>query len=81
MSGACLHSREWWQCHVLDAGYWSESSPPGPGGDRTWVGRCRFDRLNRDDDEEYIKRLVGQVIHVSLETMKIVNHLPDLGLP
>ena len=36
---------------------------------------------NRDDDKEYILRLMGQVITVSLETVKIVNALPDLGLP
>lgn len=31
---------------------------------------------NRADDEEYIVRLVGQVIRVSVETVKIVNSLP-----
>lgn len=31
---------------------------------------------NRDDDPEYIVRLVGQVIRVSLETVAIVNSLP-----
>jgi predicted helicase len=31
---------------------------------------------NRDDDPEYIVRLVGQVIRVSMETMGIVNSLP-----
>jgi predicted helicase len=31
---------------------------------------------NRADDEEYIVRLVGQVIKVSLETVKIVKELP-----
>jgi predicted helicase len=36
---------------------------------------------NREDDPEYILRLIGQVITVSLETVKIVNSLPDLGLP
>jgi predicted helicase len=36
---------------------------------------------NRDDDKEYILRLIGQVITVSLETVKIINALPDLGLP
>ncbi|HZD07105.1 MAG TPA: hypothetical protein VE176_02590 [Candidatus Limnocylindrales bacterium] len=36
---------------------------------------------NRDDDKEYILRLIGQVVTVSLETVKIVNALPDLGLP
>lgn len=36
---------------------------------------------NRDDDPEYIVRLVKQVITVSVETMKIVASLPDLGLP
>jgi hypothetical protein len=36
---------------------------------------------NRADDPEYVVRLIGQVITVSLETMKIVKSLPDLGLP
>jgi predicted helicase len=31
---------------------------------------------NREDDEEYIVRLVGQVMRVSVETVKIVNTLP-----
>ena len=31
---------------------------------------------NREDDPEYIVRLVGQVIRVSVETVKIVNSLP-----
>jgi predicted helicase len=31
---------------------------------------------NNPDDEEYIVRLVGQVIRVSLETVKIVKGLP-----
>jgi predicted helicase len=31
---------------------------------------------NRDDDPQYIVRLVGQVIRVSLETVKIVESLP-----
>jgi len=35
---------------------------------------------NRLDDEQYIVRLIGQVITVSLETVKIVNNLPDFGL-
>jgi predicted helicase len=35
---------------------------------------------NRADDPSYIVRLVGQVITVSLETMKIVSALPDLGI-
>ncbi|MFM6190760.1 type ISP restriction/modification enzyme, partial [Planktothrix sp.] len=34
---------------------------------------------NRLDDEQYIVRLIGQVITVSLETVKIVKNLPDLG--
>ena len=33
---------------------------------------------NRDEDEEYILRLIGQVITVSLETIKIVEGLPIL---
>ena len=32
---------------------------------------------NRDDDPEYIVRLVGQVIRVSLETVKIMTRLPQ----
>jgi predicted helicase len=35
---------------------------------------------NRKDDDQYIVRLVGQVIQVSLDTVKIVNGLPsDFG--
>ena len=33
---------------------------------------------NRPDDEEYIVRLVGQVIRVSLQTLRIVGDLPEL---
>ncbi|MFL6302699.1 MAG: type ISP restriction/modification enzyme [Candidatus Sulfotelmatobacter sp.] len=33
---------------------------------------------NREDDPEYILRLIGQVITVSLETVSIVNALPEL---
>ena len=36
---------------------------------------------NRDEDEGYLMRLLGQVITVSLETQKIIAELPaDLGL-
>ena len=35
---------------------------------------------NRADDPEYILRLIGQVITVSLETMKIVKSLPALRI-
>ena len=31
---------------------------------------------NREDDPEYIVRLVGQVVKVSLETVRIVQGLP-----
>jgi len=35
---------------------------------------------NRPDDPEYIVRLVGQVVRVSIETMKAVDALPaDFG--
>jgi predicted helicase len=34
---------------------------------------------NRMDDEQYIVRLIGQVITVSLETMKVVKGLPEVG--
>ena len=33
---------------------------------------------NRADDEQYILRLLGQVITVSVETVKIVKSLPEL---
>ena len=36
---------------------------------------------NRADDPQYILRLIGQVITVSLETVKIVRVLPALGIP
>ena len=35
---------------------------------------------NRADDPEYIVRLIGQVINVSLETMKLVKALPRLAI-
>jgi hypothetical protein len=35
---------------------------------------------NREDDREYILRLIGKVITVSLETVNIVKSLPDLGV-
>ncbi|MBI2515605.1 MAG: N-6 DNA methylase [Opitutae bacterium] len=34
---------------------------------------------NRADDEEYIVRLIGQVVTVSVETMKLVESLPPFG--
>jgi predicted helicase len=36
---------------------------------------------NREDDERYILRLIGQVITVSLETQKIIVTLPSLNFP
>ena len=36
---------------------------------------------NREEDPQYIVRLIGKVITVSLETVEIVKNLPDLGLP
>ena len=36
---------------------------------------------NRDDDEEYIARLIGQVVTVSVEAVRIMKELPSLGLP
>ena len=33
---------------------------------------------NREEDPEYILRLIGQVITVSLETVETVNELPAL---
>ena len=35
---------------------------------------------NRPDDPQYILRLIAKVITVSLETVKIVEGLPELGL-
>ena len=35
---------------------------------------------NRTDEPEYIVRLIGKVISVSLETVKIVERLPGLGI-
>lgn len=35
---------------------------------------------NRADDPQYIVRLIGKVISVSLETVKIVDGLPELGI-
>jgi len=33
------------------------------------------------DDQQYIVRLIGQVITVSLETQKIVKDLPEVTVP
>lgn len=56
-------------------------------GLRTTEIRSRTDKRsgitndpNRAADPEYIARLIGQVITVSLETMKIVNTLPELRI-
>jgi predicted helicase len=35
---------------------------------------------NREDDPEYIVRLVGQVVTVSLETVRLVKELARLGI-
>src|SRR5437763_15078934 len=35
---------------------------------------------NREDDPTYILRLIGQVVTVSLETVRIVNSLPQFGV-
>ena len=35
---------------------------------------------NRADNPEYIVRLIGNVISVSMETVAIVEDLPDLGI-
>jgi len=43
---------------------------PGRGGEGT--------EPNRPDDPEYIVRLLGQGITVSLETVKVVKGLPTL---
>lgn len=36
---------------------------------------------NRDDDPEYVVRLVGQVVRVSVETVKLVTALPSEFAP
>ncbi|PYV60358.1 MAG: hypothetical protein DMG95_14115 [Acidobacteria bacterium] len=35
---------------------------------------------NREEDKGYILRLIGQVANISIETVKIVNALPALGI-
>ena len=35
-------------------------------------------KAKRPDDPEYIARLLGQFITVSLETVKVINHLSPL---
>jgi predicted helicase len=35
---------------------------------------------NRPDDPQYIVRLIGQVVTVSLETVKLVSSLARVGL-
>ncbi len=46
------------------------------------IDSADFDEMpNREDDDTYIVDLIQKVITVSLETVKIVKSLPDLGLP
>lgn len=33
---------------------------------------------NRADDEQYIVRLIGQVIQASVETTRLISYLPPL---
>jgi hypothetical protein len=58
---------------------------PRPAVDSRQQVGCPHRRIaavpNRDDDPQYIVRLIGQVIYVSLATVKLVGALPDLGLP
>ena len=35
---------------------------------------------NRPDDPEYIIRLVGRVVNVSVQTVELIRALPDLGV-
>lgn len=35
---------------------------------------------NREDEPDYIVKLVGRIITVSLETMKIVRTLPEIKM-
>ena len=52
--------------------------------DQYRVSTCKRSGITNDpnrNDPEYILRLIGQVITVSLETVKVVNALPDLGRP
>jgi hypothetical protein len=46
----------------------------------TRIGGIRSDP-NRSNDPEYIVRLIGQVVRVSLETVRIVNALPSKFSP
>ena len=51
--------------------------------DQYWVETYKRSGIvndpNREDDPQYIVRLVGKVIAVSLETVEIVEGLPGLG--
>ena len=53
--------------------------------DQYRVARDADDNLvsdpNRLDDEQYIVRLLGQVVHVSVETLKAIRTLPELKFP
>ncbi|HME31192.1 MAG TPA: hypothetical protein VKG65_00420 [Terriglobales bacterium] len=50
-----------------------------PTDDSTDKRSSTTNHPNRDNDPEYIVRLFGQVITVSLATMRIVNVLPSLA--
>jgi len=46
--------------------------------DRRALGHC--ERSNREDDPEYIVRLFGQVVTVSMETVRLVKELAALAI-
>jgi len=53
-------------------------SGPVPGFGRCAVRDC--ERSEPEDDPEYIVRLVGQVVTVSVETVRLVWELAGLGI-
>ena len=56
---------------VIDQYRATEDARSAPGAYATGLA------VNREDDPEYIVRLVGQVVRVSVETVKIVAELPE----
>jgi hypothetical protein len=51
-------------------------SPPKSKATKSTNSKHITSEPNNQDDEEYIVRLVGQIVRVSIETVKTVNSLP-----
>jgi hypothetical protein len=63
-----------WGIGARWSGWWTST------GFQRMLGRGFKNDPNREDDPEYIVRLVGQVVMVSVETVRMVKKLAGLSI-